>query len=254
MDDETGVPTSTPDAAVLIADPSPRSVPTVHDGYGAIDIREYFGDTASGMNLHVWELAPGVTEGMHTHAPDADGDAFEEIYYVISGEGTRDLPDRRESGCWYPWGSTTVSPPRAGSRCDSFWCSHSWAPPGNRSPEGTAGCLRRDHQGSICEGSAQSGAGAGAKGRYETPRVRTEGLEPPRDYAHQDLNLARLPIPPRPHRTDDATSGSGRRRTPVSRSATSSPRVATSHLVTGHVGPPSSGLTPMATSASSMDP
>jgi hypothetical protein len=28
--------------------------------------------------------------------------------------------------------------------------------------------------------------------------VRTEGLEPPRDFAHQDLNLARLPIPPRP--------------------------------------------------------
>jgi hypothetical protein len=28
--------------------------------------------------------------------------------------------------------------------------------------------------------------------------VRAEGLEPPRDYAHQDLNLARLPIPPRP--------------------------------------------------------
>ena len=29
--------------------------------------------------------------------------------------------------------------------------------------------------------------------------VRTEGLEPPRAFAHQDLNLARLPFPPRPH-------------------------------------------------------
>ena len=28
--------------------------------------------------------------------------------------------------------------------------------------------------------------------------MRAEGLEPPRAEAHQDLNLARLPIPPRP--------------------------------------------------------
>jgi Protein kinase domain len=28
--------------------------------------------------------------------------------------------------------------------------------------------------------------------------VRAEGLEPPRAEAHQDLNLARLPVPPRP--------------------------------------------------------
>jgi hypothetical protein len=28
--------------------------------------------------------------------------------------------------------------------------------------------------------------------------MRAEGLEPPRAEAHQDLNLARIPIPPRP--------------------------------------------------------
>ena len=28
--------------------------------------------------------------------------------------------------------------------------------------------------------------------------MRAEGLEPPRAEAHQDLNLARMPIPPRP--------------------------------------------------------
>ena len=28
--------------------------------------------------------------------------------------------------------------------------------------------------------------------------VRAEGLEPPQAIAHQDLNLARLPFPPRP--------------------------------------------------------
>ena len=29
-------------------------------------------------------------------------------------------------------------------------------------------------------------------------RVRSRGLEPPRDYSHSDLNAARLPVPPRP--------------------------------------------------------
>ena len=29
-------------------------------------------------------------------------------------------------------------------------------------------------------------------------QVRAKGLEPPRAFAHQDLNLARLPVPPRP--------------------------------------------------------
>jgi hypothetical protein len=32
-----------------------------------------------------------------------------------------------------------------------------------------------------------------------TKGMRAEGLEPPRAEAHQDLNLARIPIPPRPH-------------------------------------------------------
>ena len=31
--------------------------------------------------------------------------------------------------------------------------------------------------------------------------VRVEGLEPPQAFAHQDLNLARLPIPPHPRGT-----------------------------------------------------
>ena len=33
----------------------------------------------------------------------------------------------------------------------------------------------------------------------ESALVRAEGLEPPRLLSHQDLNLARLPVPPRPH-------------------------------------------------------
>ena len=38
--------------------------------------------------------------------------------------------------------------------------------------------------------------------------MRAEGLEPPRAFAHQDLNLARIPIPPRPRGTPTGlTSG-----------------------------------------------
>ena len=36
------------------------------------------------------------------------------------------------------------------------------------------------------------------RGRRRTGLMRAEGLEPPRPFGHQDLNLARIPIPPRP--------------------------------------------------------
>ena len=35
--------------------------------------------------------------------------------------------------------------------------------------------------------------------RSRNEAMRAEGLEPPRSCEHEDLNLARLPIPPRPH-------------------------------------------------------
>ena len=38
--------------------------------------------------------------------------------------------------------------------------------------------------------------------------MRAEGLEPPRACAHEDLNLARLPIPPRPRRSVDSKARS----------------------------------------------
>src|SRR5439155_23780183 len=37
--------------------------------------------------------------------------------------------------------------------------------------------------------------------------MRAEGLEPPRALAHEDLNLARLPVPPRPRRWADSRPG-----------------------------------------------
>jgi hypothetical protein len=45
--------------------------------------------------------------------------------------------------------------------------------------------------------------------------MRAEGLEPPRAEAHQDLNLARIPIPPRPR---DAPKGLTRGQLAASRS------------------------------------
>ena len=41
----------------------------------------------------------------------------------------------------------------------------------------------------------------------EGPDMRAEGLEPPRALAHEDLNLARLPVPPRPRRSADSRPG-----------------------------------------------
>jgi hypothetical protein len=31
--------------------------------------------------------------------------------------------------------------------------------------------------------------------------VRPRGLEPPQDFSYNDLNVARLPVPPWPHKT-----------------------------------------------------
>lgn len=51
-----------------------------HDGKGLVDIDVL----ARGDQLHVhrWTLAPGVTEGLHSHGHDAVG---EEAYVVLTG-------------------------------------------------------------------------------------------------------------------------------------------------------------------------
>lgn len=69
-----------------------RTVEKIHDGTGPIRVRSFFsGLTASGVNLHVWELPPGSSEGRHTHRRDATDDAYEEIYYVLEGTGTMQI-------------------------------------------------------------------------------------------------------------------------------------------------------------------
>lgn len=40
------------------------------------------------IHVQVWELAPGASEGDHTHPPDDPSDDWEELYYVLSGTGT----------------------------------------------------------------------------------------------------------------------------------------------------------------------
>ncbi len=59
--------------------------------------------------------------------------------------------------------------------------------------------------------------GADRNGHRARPKrrrpMRAEGLEPPRAEAHQDLNLARIPIPPRPRGLDSRRRAGCRQRT-----------------------------------------
>ena len=65
----------------------------VHDGAGAIQIRSFFdGESQLGTSFHVWELEPGTSEGAHTHDR---GDALEEIYYFLHGQGSMWIEDER---------------------------------------------------------------------------------------------------------------------------------------------------------------
>jgi site-specific DNA recombinase len=67
-------------------------------------------------------------------------------------------------------------------------------------------CWNLGHKETVSAGEPDNGATEakttdpvyGAGGYNVETLVRAEGLEPPRAEAHQDLNLARIPIPPRP--------------------------------------------------------
>jgi len=62
-----------------------RSITALHEGDGVIDVRPFFnGLSQTGVQFHVWELAPGASEGNHIHQCD---DNFEEIYYFFQGRG-----------------------------------------------------------------------------------------------------------------------------------------------------------------------
>ncbi len=62
-----------------------RLAPHIHDGDGTIKVRGFFTDVSQlPMRVQVWELAPDVSEGSHTH--EGDG-SLEEIYYFLEGAG-----------------------------------------------------------------------------------------------------------------------------------------------------------------------
>jgi mannose-6-phosphate isomerase-like protein (cupin superfamily) len=65
-----------------------RDYPSIHEGEGVIRVKSFFdGRTTTGVHVHVWELPPGATEGRHTHPADDPKDDWEELYYVLSGQG-----------------------------------------------------------------------------------------------------------------------------------------------------------------------
>src|SRR5262245_34094579 len=72
-----------------------RTHPALHGGDGAIVRRPLFREQSRlPVKLDAWELAPGVSEGRHTHggprSPDAtdyDPRPLEEIYYFLEGRG-----------------------------------------------------------------------------------------------------------------------------------------------------------------------
>ncbi len=54
----------------------------VYDGDGSIRYHPFFSEQSRlPINMQVWELDPGVSEGSHTH------DDLEEVYYFVAGSG-----------------------------------------------------------------------------------------------------------------------------------------------------------------------
>ncbi len=76
---------------------SVRELTAIHEGIGSIRVKSVFDDrTTTGLRFHVWELAPGATEGRHTHPADNPRDNWEELYYVLSGHGVATFDDGEE--------------------------------------------------------------------------------------------------------------------------------------------------------------
>lgn len=61
----------------------------IHGGDGDIVVRRLFrGQLTLPIHAQIWELAPGTSEGDHTHPSGDPADNWEELYYVLSGTGT----------------------------------------------------------------------------------------------------------------------------------------------------------------------
>ena len=79
----------------------------VHEGDGEIKTHRFFDEVSKlPIKFQMWELDPGVSEGSHTHE---GGNALEEIYYFIKGEGVmwfdgEDVPVRAGDAMLVPPG------------------------------------------------------------------------------------------------------------------------------------------------------
>ena len=59
--------------------------PEMHEGEGVITRGRFFRDTSRlPVNIEVWELPPGASEGSHIHEGD---NTLEEFYYFLAGRG-----------------------------------------------------------------------------------------------------------------------------------------------------------------------
>jgi len=76
------------EARVQRSDDVVMSWPEVHDGLGTITVRRYFDRALPWpIELEVWEIPPGGSEGVHTHPAD-DADGYSEVvecYVVLQG-------------------------------------------------------------------------------------------------------------------------------------------------------------------------
>lgn len=67
----------------------------LHDGEGVITRGRFFREaTRLPINIEVWELPPGASEGSHIHEGD---NTLEEFYYFLSGEGVMWMDDEETS-------------------------------------------------------------------------------------------------------------------------------------------------------------
>ncbi len=98
-----GVAKAAPSAAA--ADPKPgyakdseagamRTYDAIHAGKGSVNIKRFpFDGHSAPANFIIYDIPPGTSEGVHVHHLDdrnREG-AFDEYYYIVSGQGQMEL-------------------------------------------------------------------------------------------------------------------------------------------------------------------
>ena len=72
--------------------------PHVHEGKGAIDVKFFFRQDryAHPALLLIYDIAPGASEGVHTHRPgDTVMGSYDEFYYILSGSGVMEIDGKK---------------------------------------------------------------------------------------------------------------------------------------------------------------